>query len=142
MSKRQDRHEVIRKVIADHEIHTQRELADLLQEQGYDCTQATISRDVVDLGLIKSKDGCYALPEELRLARLSADMVISVQAACNLVVVKTLPGAAQSVSAALDDVSLEGALGTVAGDDTIMIAALTYEDADAVAERIERLRRR
>ncbi|MDO4182136.1 MAG: ArgR family transcriptional regulator [Coriobacteriia bacterium] len=140
MGKRQKRHDAIRKVICENTVRTQRELADLLKAEGFDCTQATISRDVDDLGLVKSQEGFYTPPEELRLARLIAEMVLSVQAACNLVVVKTMPGAAQSVSAALDDVHLAGALGTVAGDDTIMIAAESFEAADRVAAQVNRLR--
>lgn len=68
-------------------------------------------------------------------------MVVSVQPACNLVVVKTMPGAAQSVSAALDDASLDGSVGTVAGDDTLMIACVSFEAADHVAAHINKLRR-
>lgn len=142
MGKRQLRHDAIRKVISEKPVRTQRELADLLKPEGFDCTQATISRDVVDLGLVKSQDGCYVLPEELRLSRIIAEMVTTVQPACNLVVVKTLPGAAQSVCAALDDASLEGMVGTVAGDDTIMVACISFEAADHLAAQIDKLRRR
>ena len=142
MGKRQLRHNAIRKIISEAQVRTQRELADLLQPEGFDCTQATISRDVVDLGLVKSKDGCYALPEELRLARMISEMVTSVQPACGLVVVKTGPGAANSVSAALDETPLSGAVGTVAGDDTIMIACESFEAANAVAAQIIRLKNR
>lgn len=142
MGKRQLRHDAIRKIVSEAQVRTQRELADLLQPEGFDCTQATISRDVVDLGLVKSKDGCYALPEELRLARMISEMVTSVQPACGLVVVKTGPGAANSVSAALDETPLSGAVGTVAGDDTIMIACESFEAANAVAAQIIRLKNR
>lgn len=141
MGKRQLRHDAIRKIISEQDVRTQRELADLLQPAGFDCTQATISRDVVDLGLVKSQDGCYVLPEELRLSRIIVEMVVSVQPACNLVVVKTMPGAAQSVSAALDDANLDGAVGTVAGDDTLMIACISFEAAEHVAAHIDKLRR-
>lgn len=142
MKKRQQRHDAIRTIIRTCSIRTQKELAEQLRIVGYDCTQATISRDVLELGLVKSDAGLYALPEEQRLARLVSDLVVNVQAACNLVVVKTSPGAAQGVSAALDAASLEGALGTVAGDDTIMIAAESVEAAAALEAQIESLRAR
>lgn len=140
MKKRQQRHDAIRAIIRSCPVRTQKELAEQLRLSGYDCTQATISRDVLELGLVKSDAGLYALPEEQRLARLVSDLVISVQAACNLVVVKTSPGAAQGVSAALDAASLEGALGTVAGDDTIMIAAESFEAAAALEDQLLELR--
>lgn len=140
MRKREKRHDVIREIVRDNAVKTQRDLAEHLRRSGYECTQATISRDVMDIGLVKAADGRYVLPEELRLARLVSDLVESVQAACNLVVVKTSPGAAQGVSAALDSAAIRGVLGTVAGDDTIMVAALSDQAATEVAEQIEQLR--
>ena len=140
MRKRHQRHDAIRNIIRAYPVKTQKDLAEQLRIAGYDCTQATISRDVLELGLVKSREGVYVLPEEQRLARLVADLVVSVQAACNLVVVKTRPGAAQGVSAALDDASLKGALGTVAGDDTIMIAAESFEAAEELGAHLSGLR--
>lgn len=140
MRKRQQRHDAIRTIIRTYPIRTQKDLAEQLRIAGYDCTQATVSRDVLELGLVKSDTGNYVLPEKQRLARLVSDLVISVQAACNLVVIKTSPGAAQGVSAALDDAALDGALGTVAGDDTILIAAESFEAAAALGDQIESLR--
>jgi transcriptional regulator of arginine metabolism len=142
MRKRQQRHDAIRDIIRTYPVRTQKDLAEQLRIAGYDCTQATISRDVLELGLVKAENGQYALPEEQRLARLVSDLVVSVQAACNLVVVKTSPGAAQGVSAALDAAALDGALGTVAGDDTIMIAAKSFEAAADIGAQIEALRLR
>ena len=142
MRKRQQRHDAIRDIIRTYPVRTQKDLAEQLRIAGYDCTQATISRDVLELGLVKAENGQYALPEEQRLARLVSDLVMSVQAACNLVVVKTSPGAAQGVSAALDAAALDGVLGTVAGDDTIMIAAKSFEAAADIGDQIEALRLR
>ncbi|MDO4503202.1 MAG: ArgR family transcriptional regulator [Coriobacteriia bacterium] len=139
MTKRKRRHDVIRDLVRDNVVKTQRDLAELLVHAGYECTQATISRDVIDMGLVKSADGRYVLPEEQRLARLVSHLVEDVKYACNLVVVKTSPGAAQGVSAALDDADMHGVLGTVAGDDTIMIAAESEEAAADVARRIQGL---
>lgn len=141
MRKRQLRHDVIRDIIRRHNVRTQRDLADQLQAAGYDCTQATVSRDIMDMGLAKSPEGYYVLPEEIRLQRMVAELVKEVRVGGTIVVVKTFPGGAQSVCAAFDQAELPGALGTVAGDDTIMIAAEDVAAADEVRQAIERLRR-
>ena len=133
MRKRQQRHDIIRDIIREHNVKTQRDLADQLQAAGYDCTQATISRDIMDMGLVKSREGYYVLPEEMRLQRMVSELVEEV---------KTFSGGAAGVSAALDKASLRGALGTVAGDNTIMIAAESPEAALEVERAIDRLRRR
>ncbi|MEG0376518.1 MAG: ArgR family transcriptional regulator [Raoultibacter sp.] len=142
MRKRQQRHDIIRDIIREHNVKTQRDLADQLQAEGYDCTQATISRDIMDMGLVKSREGFYVLPEEMRLQRMVSELVEEVHLAGNMVVVKTYSGGAAGVSAALDKANLKGALGTVAGDNTIMIATETPESAQDVAGAINRLRRR
>lgn len=142
MRKRQQRHDVIRDIIREYNVKTQRDLAEQLQAAGYDCTQATISRDIMDMGLVKSKEGFYVLPEEMRLQRMVSELVEEVHLAGNMVVVKTYSGGAAGVSAALDKANLKGALGTVAGDNTIMIATPTSESASDVAGAINRLRRR
>ena len=135
MRKRQQRHDIIRDIIREHNVKTQRDLADQLQAAGYDCTQATISRDIMDMGLVKSREGYYVLPEEMRLQRMVSELVEEVHVAGTLIVVKTFSGA-------LDKASLRGALGTVAGDNTIMIAAESPEAALEVERAIDRLRRR
>ena len=142
MRKRQQRHDVIRDIIREYSVKTQRDLAEQLQAAGYDCTQATISRDIMDMGLVKSREGFYVLPEEMRLQRMVSELVEEVHLTGNMVVVKTYSGGAAGVSAALDKASLKGALGTVAGDNTIMIATATPEAASDVAGAINRLRRR
>lgn len=139
MRKRQQRHDIIRDIIREHNVKTQRDLADQLQAAGYDCTQATISRDIMDMGLVKSREGYYVLPEEMRLQRMVSELVEEVHVAGNLIVVKTFSGGAAGVSAALDKASLRG---TVAGDNTIMIAAESPEAAVEVERAIDRLRRR
>lgn len=141
-TRRQQRQEAIRGIVRAEGVKTQRDLADKLHEAGFKCTQATVSRDIVEMGLKKAPDGCYALPEEERLARLVTELVCDVKVGCSIVVIKTLPGGAQGVCAALDAAHFPGALGTVAGDDTIMIAAESFEAADQVARMVERLRRR
>lgn len=141
MGKRQIRHEAIRDIIRTSRIKTQKDLSARLRELGHACTQATMSRDVEDMGLIKDECGYYALPEELHLAKLAKQLVTSVEYACNIVVIKTQPGAAQGVSAALDAAALKGALGTVAGDDTIMIAATSFDAAEDLAQQINHFRK-
>lgn len=136
------RQEAIRAIVRAHGVKTQRDLAERLREQGFTCTQATVSRDIVEMGLQKAPDGCYALPEEERLARLVTELVVDVKVGGTIVVIKTLPGGAQGVCAALDAAHLPGALGTVAGDDTIMIAAESFDAAEQVSQMIGRLRRR
>ena len=138
MRKRQQRHDIIRDIIREHNVKTQRDLANQLQAAGYECTQATISRDIMDMGLVKSREGFYVLPEEMRLQRMVSELVEEVHVAGNMVVVKTFSGGA----AALDKANLRGALGTVAGDNTIMIAAESPEMAIEVERAIDRLRRR
>lgn len=140
--KRQLRQDAIRSIIRTYQLRTQRDLAEKLREAGFDCTQATVSRDIVEMGLLKTDAGFYALPEQQRITRLMSELVVDVQVGGTIVVIKTLPGGAQGVCAALDQAGLEGALGTVAGDDTIMVAALDEAAAQNVAYAIEGYRRR
>ena len=140
MKKRAQRRDVIRTIVRQHQVHTQKELAELLQAQGYDCTQATISRDIADIGIMKTQGGCYVLPEDLRLHRMVSELVEDIYVAGNLVVVKTYSGGAPGVAGAIDMAGLLGSLGTVAGDNTIMIAARSPEDALAVQESLNALR--
>ncbi len=142
MRKRQQRHDVIRCIVREYNVKTQHDLAERLQAAGYECTQATISRDIMDMGLVKSREGYYVLPEEMRLQRMVSELVEEVHVTGNMVVVKTYSGGAAGVSAALDKANLQGALGTVAGDNTIMIAAESSDAANSVQTAINRLRRR
>lgn len=140
-TKRQKRQMAIRSIVREQGVKTQRSLAEHLRDRGFACTQATVSRDIVELGLQKAADGCYALPEEERLARLITELVVDAKVGGTIVVVKTLPGGAPSVCASLDEAQLPGALGTVAGDDTIMIAAESFDAAEQVRGMIDRFRR-
>ncbi len=140
MRKRQQRHDAIRDIIREQNIKTQRDLAEQLQVCGFECTQATVSRDIMDMGLVKSREGFYVLPEEMRLQRMVSELVEEVHVSANLVVVKTYSGGAAGVSAALDKANLKGALGTVAGDNTIMIAAENPDAAIEIKQAIDHLR--
>ncbi len=121
-------------------VRTQRELVDRLKQHGYDCTQATVSRDIADMGLRKLPEGVYVLAEDLHLQRMIAELVTSVARANNLVLVKCSAGAGAGVGAALDGAEFDEVLGSIAGDDTILILARTDVDAESVVDNINKFR--
>ena len=135
MGVRGDRHEAIREIVRACSVGTQNELADALGKRGFDVTQATVSRDIAEMDLRK-EDGAYVLPEDRRLSQWVRTLVHGVARAGNQVVVKTEPGAAMSVAAAIDAAGLDGVLGTIAGDDTIFVAAASEEDGRNVEQEI------
>jgi len=130
MGKREERLAVIRHIVRNTKVSTQAELLRLVAEAGFECTQATISRDIADLGLTKrTRSKNYALPEEAQFERV----VMSAASAGNIVVVKTPAGLAQGLAAIIDASAFEGILGSVAGDDTIMMVAQDEETARQVS---------
>ncbi|MDD6651500.1 MAG: ArgR family transcriptional regulator [Eggerthellales bacterium] len=139
MSKLDDRRDAIRTLVRNESIRTQRELADRLRELGYDCTQATISRDITELRLEKPAGSCYMLPEDMRFQRIIHELVTSAVAAMNIVVVKTMSGSANAVAEVLDTSKFEGLLGTVAGDNTIMIVTDDPEHAQNLTDKLNSL---
>jgi transcriptional regulator of arginine metabolism len=134
MTKTSRQHTIIR-LLGDVAVTSQAQLVELLEDAGVDATQATVSRDLDDLGAIRVRvpggDLVYALPEHSNeqvappdhLRRVLSDWVADVRHSHNLVVVRTPPGSAHVVASALDRSGLDGVLGTVAGDDSIMIVA-------------------
>ena len=98
---RNDRQEAIRQIIRDKSIRTQRALVEELQAQGFSCTQATVSRDITEMGLRKLPEGIYVLSEDLHLQRMLSEFVVDVLRAENLVVIKCQPGTASGVAAVL-----------------------------------------
>ena len=140
MKKRIERHDGIRAIVRERHIRTQRDLARILQERGHDCTQATVSRDIAEMGLLKSDEGYYVLPEDMRLQRMVVELVEEIYLAGNFVVVKTFSGGASGVASAIDKAGILGALGTVAGDNCIMIAARSAEEGEQVRHALEALR--
>lgn len=131
--KKQERHQLIRNLVETKNIETQEDLANALKESGIRVTQATVSRDIKELMLVKVSDMRggyrYAFPKERnylmssdQLERLVRNSVISVRSGGNLVVLHTLPGTAQGVAFAIDSMKWVGVMGTVAGDDTIFVA--------------------
>lgn len=139
------RHIKIRELITNFDIDTQDELVERLRSAGYNVTQATISRDIKELQLVKvpTADGRYkySLPADSRfnplekLKRSLIDSFISIDRANNLVVMKTLPGNANAVGALIDNLTWEEIIGTVCGDDTILIICRTEEEGKEIVER-------
>ncbi|MDR2108246.1 MAG: ArgR family transcriptional regulator [Coriobacteriales bacterium] len=140
MSERSERLSAIRRIVRSEEVHTQQELLEALKRAGHACTQGTLSRDFGDLGLRKLKGGRYYLPEDLHLRQMLQQFALSLVPACNLLVLKTTSGTAQGVAAAFDAALLPEAIGTIAGDDTIMVITADDTAAEALAERLSLLR--
>ena len=144
-----DRQAEILRIIENEEIETQEDLANRLRALGYKVTQATVSRDIKELRLIKingqqsdyryAKPGRHELKANDRMIRLLSDSTLSVDYAGQIVVVKTLSGSANVAAEAIDTMNWEEALGTIAGDNTIFIAVRSENDTAVIAERIRRL---
>lgn len=152
------RHARIVATLAEHHVRSQAELAALLEEAGVHVTQATLSRDLDELGAVKLRapDGglpIYVVPEDgspltarghddappQRLARLAGELLISADASANLVVLRTPPGGAHFLASAVDRAGLPEILGTIAGDDTILVVTRDRDGGSAVARRLRRL---
>ena len=140
LKKRFNRQDAIREIVRDKSIKTQRALVEELEKLGFECTQATISRDISDMGLRKLPEGVYVLAEDLHLQRMVSDLVTGVVRANNIVVVHTHAGAAQGVAAAIDDAGLPDIAGCIAGDDTIMVVCLTDAEAMNLEQLVNKLR--
>lgn len=132
----------ILKLIRSRSIYTQDELAKALKETGIEATQVTLSRDVRELGLVKTPDGYRQLGAEapaLQFATLAGEFLQDVRMAQNQVVLKTAPGHASSVAVALDDEEWPEIVGTIAGDDTILVICSDSTTAEAVRTRLMNL---
>jgi transcriptional regulator of arginine metabolism len=129
----------ILKLIRGKRILTQDELAEELRAQGISATQVTLSRDIRDLRLVKTREGYQEMaPEEKgpEFPLLAAEFVLDVRTAQNLVVLKTAPGHANSVAVSLDQEEWPEIVGTIAGDDTILVIAPDRETAEVVQEKL------
>ena len=144
-SKRQKR---ILEIIAQEPVRTQGELAAILQNEGIHVTQATVSRDIKELRLIKVARGeagyAYSLPkgqpamqDNSRLRRIFRDAVLRIADSGNLIVIHTLPGNANSVCSLLDAAEWEEYLGAVAGDDTILVVAISADHVGSMLARMQ-----
>lgn len=141
------RHEKIKELIQQYDIDTQEELASRLNEAGFKVTQATVSRDIRALKMMKvtGKDGksryviLQELPTEMgeKYTRVLHDALLTIDQGQNILVICTVPGMAMGVAAALDALNWEEILGSIAGDDTVMCVARTLEEASSVAERLK-----
>jgi transcriptional regulator of arginine metabolism len=140
MRKRVSRQEEIRRIVRRERIRTQRDLVERLQRIGFVCTQATVSRDISEMGLKKLPEGVYVLSEDLHLQRMISDLVINVARSDNLVLVKAQAGTASGVAAALDHAELPEVLGSIAGDDTILVIAHSVGDAEQLVDHLEKFR--
>lgn len=137
--KRNSRQDSIRDIVRNGAVRTQRELVDELMQRGFSCTQATVSRDIANMGLRKLPEGTYVLPEDLHLKRMVSDLVDEIVRAGNLVLVKAQPGMASGIAAAVDGADLPDVLGSLAGDDTILIITKTDEDGARVEALLRRI---
>ena len=139
-----DRHKKILELIADNNIGTQEELADALNKAGYNVTQATVSRDIRALNLTKvTIDGVNqkytTLSPNDKYIRVLKEGYLSMDMAQNILVIRTVPGMAMAVCAALDALKLDEIVGSIAGDDTIMCAVRTVKDTVNVSNKLKKL---
>ncbi|CDD39291.1 arginine repressor [Collinsella sp. CAG:398] len=137
--KRNGRQDAIREIVRNKNVRTQRMLVDELKTFGFDCTQATVSRDIADMGLRKLPEGVYVLAEDLHLQRMVSELVVEVVRTGNLVLVKAQPGTASGIAAAIDAAELPAVLGSLAGNDTILVVARTDEDGERFETLISKL---
>ncbi|GFR34277.1 arginine repressor [Thermobrachium celere] len=143
------RHAKILEIINNKEIETQEELVEELRKIGMDVTQATISRDIKELKLVKvlTKDGKYKYASMSqsdnylteKLVNIFSQTVLSIDYVNNMIVVKTLSGSASAAAEAIDTLKLDGIVGTIAGDNTIFVLARSNEKAEEIVTRFRRL---
>ena len=141
-----NRHQKIIELVDNYEIETQEELADRLREEGFQVTQATVSRDIRALKLSKVSRGngrqkYVAMKQDdthisAKYSRVLKDGFVSMDKAQNILVIKTVSGMAMAVAAAVDAMEMEEIVGSIAGDDTIMAAVRTAEDVEVVMKKI------
>lgn len=149
VSVKTNRQEEIIRIIDSKEIETQEELAEHLRRKGYKVTQATVSRDIKELRLIKiagrQSAYCYAKPGRResaineRMIRLMSDSTLSVDYAGQMIVVKTLSGSANAAAEAIDNMNWKEVLGTIAGDNTVFLVVRNDGDAADIAARIQKM---
>jgi transcriptional regulator of arginine metabolism len=150
MSKHRRQHR-ISQILANEVVTSQEQLVRLLADDGVESTQATVSRDLDDLGAVKVRvsggESVYAIPEHPadrvvpvdQLRRVMGEWVVEVESSGNLVVLRTPPGSAHVVASALDRTGIEGSIGTVAGDDTLMVVAAEGTTGENLAVTLRNL---
>lgn len=141
MTKRRvERQDAIRSIVRKSSIRTQDELTLSLQSLGFDCTQATVSRDMAEIGLRKLASGVYVLAGDDHLQHVVSEFMAGCSVSGTFVVVLTLPGAASLVAGAIDAAGLPGALCTFTGNDAALVACDGSECAETLVDLLERLR--
>lgn len=144
------RQEEIKRIIRDMEVETQEQLLSALKERGYNTTQATISRDIKELRVVKELNNqgryCYTISErrdvsgtDTRLRNIFKEGVVSGDVAQNIVVVRTMPGLASAACSALDSMNIPGMVGSLAGDDTGILIMRDNASAQQFASEIHTL---
>lgn len=146
---KKERHERIIDLVTQYEVETQEELVERLRADGYEVTQATVSRDIRELKLSKRPNGrgkqkyvAFDGGEPHlgdKYARVLKEGYVSMELAQNLLVLKTVSGMAMAVAAAVDDMKIEEVVGCIAGDNTVMMAMRSVQDARVVMEKIGRM---
>lgn len=144
-------------LLTSRDVRSQSELGRLLAAEGVEVTQATLSRDLEEIGAVKSRRGgagvVYSVPDEApgpvlralsevgdaRISRLAVDLLVSVEASANLVVLRTPPGGAHLLASAIDRAGLDDVLGTIAGDDTVLVVARNPSGGAQLAARLSGL---
>lgn len=144
------RHSKIIEIVNTYEISTQEELVSKLNEAGCVATQATVSRDIRDLRLIKEQVGgkfVYRIPDlgnydtNNKYIRVFTECYVSMDMAMNILVIKTVSGMAMAVAAAIDSMNFPEVVGTIAGDDTIMCAIRSIDDTYLLMEKLKKILR-
>ena len=140
------RHRKILEIIKENIVGTQEELAEMLKKEGFNVTQATVSRDIKELALIKISAGNdqyrYSFPTEItvsetRLRFMLKEFVLNYAASENILIVRTAPGNANAVASALDNAQWAEILGSVAGDDTILVVARRKDEIPVIINKLE-----
>ena len=145
-----ERQEVIRNILNEQEIQTQEELAEALRKRGFSVTQATVSRDIREMRLIKLsrsnggyqygiQEGNTDIGSNERMIRMLRECMLSVESSGQMIVIKTLSGSANTAAEALDSMDMPDILGSIAGDNTIFLVARAEEKASMITERIRNL---
>lgn len=147
MTLKKKRHALILQLVQTHDITTQEELLELLRQNGFDVTQATVSRDIKELRLVKAPSGNGAAKYAVNASKTNdsfqkfyeifAHSVLSTDSAGNLCAVKCYAGTGNAAGAAIDSMDLPGVVGTLAGDDTVFVLCRTPEEAVHLKEQID-----
>lgn len=150
MSKSQRQH-LLAKILEEQSVSSQAKLVELLRNEGIDVTQATLSRDLEELGAVKIRvpvgESVYAIPDNPTervlpvdyLRRVLGEWLVEVSVSSNIIVLRTPPGSAHVVASAVDRAGLPEVIGTVAGDDTVLLVAASNTTGEEVAERLKDL---